>query len=78
MGDNQVGLDEQVFASQALLYKCRRRRAAITGDDVACLLRLALGFTGGGLRAVRIQVRGGAGRDEERGGGGGACIMREE
>ncbi|CAM9953095.1 unnamed protein product, partial [Hapterophycus canaliculatus] len=56
-GDNQVGLDEQIFASQALLYKCRRRRAPITGDDVACLLRLALGFTGGGLRAVRIQVR---------------------
>lgn len=59
--DNQVGLDEQIFASQALLYKCRRRRAPINGDDVGCLLRLALGFTGRGLRAVLIQVRVGRG-----------------
>ena len=53
---NQVSLDEQVFASQALLYKCRRRRAAITGEDVGCLLSLALCFTERGLRPVLTQV----------------------
>ena len=56
-GANQVALDEQVFASQALLYKCRRRRAPITGEDVGCLLSLALGFTARGLRPVLTQVR---------------------
>ncbi|CAN0366375.1 unnamed protein product, partial [Laminaria digitata] len=55
-GANQVALDEQVFASQALLYKCRRRRAAITGEDVGCLLSLALGFTARGLRPVLTQL----------------------
>ncbi|CBJ31043.1 conserved unknown protein [Ectocarpus siliculosus] len=56
VADNQVGLNEQIFASQALLYKCRRRRAAISGDDVGCLLQLALQFTGRGLRAVLVQL----------------------
>lgn len=55
---NQVSLDEQVFASQALLYKCRRRRAQVTSDDVGCLLRLALAFTRRGLRPVLTQVGG--------------------
>lgn len=53
---NQVSFEEQVFASQAILYKCRRRRAAITSEDVSCLLRLALAFIGPGLRPVLTQV----------------------
>lgn len=56
IGEHKVSLEEQVFASQALVYKCRRRQAPITGDDVECLLRLALAFTGRGLRPVLTQA----------------------
>lgn len=55
-GINQVAFRDQLFASQALLYKCRRRQAAITEDDVGSLLRLALGFAREGLRPVLTQV----------------------
>lgn len=56
IGQDKVSLEEQVFASQALLFKCRRRQAPFTSEDVECLLRLALTFTGRGLRPVLTQA----------------------
>ncbi|CAM9305603.1 unnamed protein product, partial [Discosporangium mesarthrocarpum] len=55
-GTGLVSLEEQVFASQALVFKCRRRRLPITGEDVEALCRLALNFTQTQLRPVLTQL----------------------